>query len=170
VRILGIDPGSRVAGWALVEVDRGRVTALELGAWKVPGGRDRARSLGELASRAEAFLAGRDPEVAAVESLFHHRNARSVLVLAEARGVLLSVLGRLGIPVREYAPAEIKQTICGNGNATKDQVRRVLPRTFPGLARFPLDGVPDDATDALAAALTHAVRARFESRVPGRDG
>ena len=169
MRILGIDPGSRVAGWALVEVERGSVVALELGAWRVPGGRDRARSLAELAERAELFLAGRDPDVAAVESLFQHRNARAALVLAEARGVLLAVLGRRGIPVREYAPAEIKQTICGSGNATKDQVRRVLPRTFPGLSRFPLDGVPDDATDALAAALCHAVRARFEARLPGRS-
>ncbi len=168
MRILGIDPGSRVAGWALVEVVRGEVTALELGTWKVPGGRDRGRALAHLAELAEAFLAGRDPEVAAVESLFQHRNVRSALVLAEARGVLLAVLGRRGIPVREYAPAEIKQTICGTGNAGKDQVRRVLPRTFPGLARFPLEGLADDATDALAAALTHAVRARLETRMAGR--
>ncbi len=167
MRILGIDPGSRVAGWALVEVAEGRIRALELGAWRVAAGRSRARALADLAARAEAFLAGRDPEVAAVESLFQHRNVRSALVLAEARGVLLSVLGRRGIEVREYTPAEIKQTICGSGKATKEQVRRVLPRTFPGLARFPLDGVPDDATDALAAALCHAVRAAFERRVPG---
>jgi len=163
--IVGIDPGSRRTGYALVRFEGRRLTHAQVGVWSAGTGRDKAASLARLAGEAETWLRGTDPDVAAVESTFHHRNARSALVLAEARGALLATLGRLGIEVAPYAPATVKKTICGNGSADKQQVRRALARTVSGIRTLDLDGVPDDATDALAIALCHHVQGRFVAAV-----
>jgi crossover junction endodeoxyribonuclease RuvC len=167
MRVLGLDPGSRVAGYALVTFAAGRVQDLEFGAWNVGAAGDRARSLGSLLTAIEEWLRERRPDVAAVESPFLHRNARSALALAEARGVLLAALGAAGVDVSEYAPAAVKKTICGDGSADKQRVRLLLARSVPGLDRFPVAGAGLDATDALAVAVCHFVHARFDSRVPG---
>jgi crossover junction endodeoxyribonuclease RuvC len=158
--ILGLDPGSRKTGFALVTFDGGAVGELEVGAWQVTPGLPRELALAQLADLAATWLAGRAIEVAAVESLFHHKNSRAALVLAEARGALLAVLGRGAVPVVEYSPATIKQTICGFGGADKEQVRRALSLTVPGLDRFPIESAGLDATDALAVAVTHNVHRR----------
>ena len=162
--ILGLDPGSRRTGFALVGFRGDEVISLEIGAWRTDGA-TRERALAQLVQRAEEWLSRREVAVAAVESLFHHKNARAALVLAEARGALLALLGRLGIEVAEYPPARVKQTICGDGRADKEQVRRALARTVPGLARFAIDRVSLDAADALAIAVTHHVHARGASLV-----
>jgi crossover junction endodeoxyribonuclease RuvC len=167
MKVLGLDPGSRIAGFALVTFSGGRVQELELGAWNVGAAGSRSRSLGALLAAIEGWLGERRPDVAAVESPFLHRNARSALALAEARGVLLAALGAAGIEVAEYAPAAVKKTICGDGNADKERVRALLSRSVPGLERFPVADAGLDATDALAVAVCHCVHARFDARVPG---
>jgi crossover junction endodeoxyribonuclease RuvC len=154
VRILGIDPGSRTTGYALATFRGQTVVGVELGHWGTGRPeRARERALAELRNLAEQWVAERSPDLAAVESLFHHRNTRSVLVLAEARGVLLSVLGKLGVPVVEFPPATIKRTICGSGSAGKERVRDALLRTVPGVVAARLGAARLDATDALAAAV-----------------
>ena len=167
--IAGIDPGSRRTGYALVRFEGQRIVHAEIGCWSVGSTRSGPSSLAELSRLAEAWLTEARPDAAAVETPFHHRNARSALVLAEARGALLAVLGRLGIPVSAYSPATIKKTICGYGNADKEQVRRALMRTVSGIRSIDLDGVPDDATDALAITLCHHVQGRFTA-VTSRGG
>ncbi len=167
MRVLGLDPGSRVAGYALVTFAGGRVQDLELGCWNVGAAGSRARALGALLGALEGWLHERRPDVAAVEAPFLHRNARSALALAEARGVLLAALGAAAIDVAEYSPAAVKKTICGDGNADKERVRTLLARSVPGLERFALEGAGLDATDALAVAVCHFVHARFGSRIPG---
>lgn len=99
--VLGLDPGSRVAGYALVTFAGGRALDLEFGSWDVAAAGSRARSLGTLLAAIEDWLRGRRPDVAAVESPFLHRNARSALALAESRGVLLAALGAAGVEVSE---------------------------------------------------------------------
>ncbi len=158
--ILGLDPGSRRTGFALVRFRGESVSELEVGAWQVDPGLPRERGLAQLADMAGLWISARSVDVAAVESLFQHKNVHSALVLAEARGVLLSVLGRLGVRVAEYTPATVKQTVCGFGRAGKDQVRRALQLTVPGLSRLALEGLGFDATDALALAVTHHVHGR----------
>lgn len=133
----------------------------EAGVWPLGRSRDKAAQLGLLAEKAEAWLTGLGADVAAVESPFQHRNVRSALVLAEARGVILSVLGRLQIPVVAYPPATVKKTVCGFGGAGKEQVRRALGLTVRGVKTLALDTLPDDATDALAVSLCHHVHGRF---------
>lgn len=159
-QVLGIDPGSRRTGYAFASFRGDTVIALECGTWIVPDGLSRAEGLAFLARSAEEWLAAKRPDAAAVESLFQHRNVRSALVLAEARGVLLSVLGRLEIPVFEYPPATVKRTICGSGAADKEQVRRALRLTVRGLAPFFIEAQGLDASDAVALAVTHRAVAR----------
>jgi crossover junction endodeoxyribonuclease RuvC len=159
-QVLGIDPGSRRTGYAFASFRGDEVVALECGTWIVRDGLSRAAGLACLAHAAEAWLASRRPAAAAVESLFQHRNVRSALVLAEARGVLLAVLGGLEIPVFEYPPATVKRTICGSGAADKEQVRRALLMTVRGLRQFPIEANGLDASDAVALAVTHRAVAR----------
>lgn len=163
--IAGIDPGSRRTGFALVRFEGRTIVHAEAGVWSVGASQDKAASLAGLARQAEEWLRTNAPEVAAVETPFHHRNARSALVLAEARGALLSVLGRLEIDVAAYAPATVKKTICGSGGADKQQVRRALNRTVSGLRMLDLESLHDDATDALAIALCHHVQGKFLAAV-----
>lgn len=167
MKVLGLDPGSRVAGYALVTFRGGRVEQLEFGSWDLGDAGGRARALGSLLGAVQGWLSERHPDVAAVESPFLHRNARSALALAEARGVLLAALGAAGIEVSEYSPAAVKKTICGQGTADKERVRALLARSVPGLDRFPITEAGLDATDALAVAVCHFVHARFDSRIPG---
>ncbi|GAB4368372.1 MAG: crossover junction endodeoxyribonuclease RuvC [Acidobacteriota bacterium] len=162
--VLGLDPGSQVTGWALVFHAGTRIVGCRLGTWPLGRSGSRAERLARLAGAAERDIADAQPDVAAIEGTFQHRNARAALSLAEARGVLLAVLGRLGIATAEYPPATVKQTICGNGTAGKDQVRRALLRTTAALSDDQLSGVPDDAVDALAIAVCHLFHARFSQR------
>jgi crossover junction endodeoxyribonuclease RuvC len=165
--VLGLDPGSRVAGYAAVAHRGLRIVRTEIGAWTLGRGGSRAERLGRLVRALEALLERSEPDVAAVEGLFQHRNPRSALALAEARGALLATLGRAEVPVLEYSPAAVKKTVCGNGSATKEMVRRALGRTVPSLGPVKLDGAPPDATDALAIAVCHVTHRGFGERVSG---
>jgi crossover junction endodeoxyribonuclease RuvC len=160
--ILGLDPGSIRSGYAVVGFERDRVISLHLGVWTVPIGQPRAASLAWLRGRLDECLTKHRCDAAAVETPFQHRNARSALVLAEARGALLSGLGAAEVPVFEYPPAMVKKTICGSGAAEKTQLRRVLGRTVPGLSAYRIDDAPLDATDALALAVAHFAHSRVD--------
>ena len=160
-RVLGIDPGSQRTGFALAIFRGDEVVGLELGVWRVPERLGRAEGLGHLSRALDEFLAGRDVDAASVETPFTKLNARSALVLAEARGALLAVLGRRGVPVAEYPPATVTKTICGAGAAEKEQVRRVMLLTVRGLKKFDLSAAGLDATDALALAVTHQAHGRI---------
>ncbi len=166
--VAGIDPGSRRTGFALATFDAGgRIVSVTLGAWAPPQRASRPEALASLRRDALAWLLETSPCAVAVESVFQHRNARSALVLAEARGALLSAVGEAGVPLSEYPPATIKKTVCGVGGARKEEVRLALGRSVPGLTREMLSGAPDDATDALAAAVCHRYHARFERAIRG---
>ncbi len=169
ITVLGLDPGSERTGYALARFEGDRVVELTLGTWHVPGGLSPEDGLAHLVTHCEGFLDAHAVSVAAVESLFHHRNVRSLIVLAQARGALLAALGRRGIAVHAYPPATVKRTVCGSGAAAKEQVRKVMLLTVPGLSRFPVEAEGLDATDALAIAVTHRVHAR-SARVLGLAG
>ena len=148
-RIIGIDPGSRATGWAVVTTEGNRYQLLGSGVIR-PKGDDRAARLADLARRMAKVLEEFSPDQAAVETPFTGRNPRSTIVLAEARGALLSVLGSAGIGVTDYTPAEVKKSIVGHGRAEKLQVAFMVSRLL-GLHQAP----PHDAADAMAVALTH---------------
>jgi crossover junction endodeoxyribonuclease RuvC len=160
VRVLGVDPGSRVTGWGLVECVAGRCRLVASDVIRIGPDADLADGLALLYTRLDVVVRSIEPTSAAVESPFHGANARSALRLAHARGVVLAVLGAAAIPVAEYSPATVKKSVTGDGRAGKDQVRRMVSHLL-GHVRL---GSPRDLSDALAVALCHAaVAPRLEA-------
>jgi crossover junction endodeoxyribonuclease RuvC len=160
-RILGIDPGSRIVGWGLVSEQAGKPELLDCGVIRLTAEGPLASRLVKLYGELDALVQRTQPTVAAVETLFHGRNARSALTLAAARGVILVVLARAGLEIAEYSPASVKQAVTGSGRADKEQVRVMVSR----LLRSTQDLGPHDLSDALAVALCHQTSASFHSAV-----
>lgn len=150
VRILGIDPGSRVCGYGMVRADGSELAYVECGVVTAPEDWPAERRLGAIARHLQEVIAELAPEVLAVEDVFAKVNVRSALALAQARGMALAVAGMVGLPVFSYAPALVKKTVVGTGRADKTQVARMVAGLV-GLRRPPRA----DAADALAVAITH---------------
>jgi crossover junction endodeoxyribonuclease RuvC len=161
VRILGIDPGSRVTGWAAVDADGWDVALHALGALRLREDDALHLRLAQLAAALRAVLDDVRPEVVAIERVFAAKNAHSALVLGHARGVVLLCAAEAGLLVAEHAPAAVKSSVCGYGRAEKQQVQLALA-TQLGLRELPR---PLDASDALAVAVAHAASARLERRL-----
>ena len=157
VRVLGIDPGSRATGWALV-IAEGNRYSLENGGVLRPKGENRPERLADLQPRLVELVAGLTPDCAAVESSFSGLNPKTGLALAESRGVILAVLGCNDLPVSSYSPAEVKKAIVGTGRAEKRQINYMVVR----LLRL-ADQPPEDAADAMAVALTHIHIGRWKN-------
>ena len=149
VRVLGVDPGSRATGWAMV-IAQGNRYHLDTSGVVRPRGDARHRRLADLSHRFAEVVDRLAPDCAAVESSFSGLNPKTGLALAESRGVILAVLGRNQLDVVSYSPAEVKSAIVGNGRAEKQQINYMVVRLL-ALA----DPPPSDAADAMAVALTH---------------
>jgi len=148
-RVLGIDPGSRATGWALV-IAEGNRYRLESSGVVRPRGIERHGRLADLQRRLAAVVDELAPDCAAVESSFSGLNPKTGLALAESRGVILAVLGGLDIEVSSYSPAQVKSAIVGHGQAEKQQVKYMVVRLLN------LSGqLSNDAADAIGVALTH---------------
>ncbi|MFN4263274.1 MAG: crossover junction endodeoxyribonuclease RuvC [Thioalkalivibrionaceae bacterium] len=150
-RILGVDPGSQVAGIAVVERDGARTRACMAEAVRLGRGGEPGPRLAKLYDRLQAVIATYAPGELAVESVFVARNVNSALKLGQARGVVLLAAAQAGLAVFEYAPRAIKLATVGSGRAEKAQVRFMMQQLF-ALNEPP----PADAADALAVALYHA--------------
>lgn len=159
--ILGIDPGSRHTGYGLIEQRKSGWRVRACGRLSVPPASPMAERLLRLSAELAALVEREHPDVAALEKPFHGVNARSGLVLAEARGALLVVLARAGLAIEEYAPAEVKSAVAGHGRADKEQVARMV-RLQLELVDTPLTS---DASDALAVALCAAARLSWNRRM-----
>ncbi len=151
MRILGLDPGTRICGYGVIDV-RGEVLAyVECGILTAPEDRPMEARLGEIARGLREVVQELAPEVAAVEDVFSQMNPRTALALAQGRGMALAVLGLCGMPVASYPPSSVKKSVTGSGRADKEQVARMVQMSI-GLRSLPRV----DATDALAVAITHA--------------
>ena len=162
MRVLGIDPGTRVTGWGLVRSAPAawpgwrRESPRRAAIWS-PGSPWSRRTSKELIQRWR-------PEAIAIERAFVGRSAASALRLGEARGALFAVAGRSGVAVADYAPATVKVAVAGSGSAEKDMVARGVAQLLGGTH------VAGDATDALAVAICHLRHAAFASRLrPATD-
>jgi crossover junction endodeoxyribonuclease RuvC len=166
-RVLGIDPGSRVVGWGVVERRGGGLRHVAHGVLRLDGSAPLELRLVELFARLSETLAHHAPAAVAVEGVFTFKNARSALVLGQARGVALLVAARAEVPVFEYAPAMVKRSIGAGGAGAKEAVARAVTG-FLGLGDKPRA----DATDALAVAVCHLHRAGspFQARRARRAG
>jgi crossover junction endodeoxyribonuclease RuvC len=159
--ILGLDPGSLHTGYGLVERQGSAVRAVEAGRLSSPKSLALPNRLAHLYTALGELLDRCRPDLAALETPFHGMNSRSLIVLAEARGVLLAVLAGRGMEIREYSPAEVKSAVTGNGRADKDQVARMV-RLLLSAKGAKADDWASDATDALALALCCAQRLRLD--------
>ncbi len=160
MRILGIDPGIGICGFGLIEATTGAsAKALDYGVVTTPiRGALPARLLELYNSLTEVFTELK-PEVASVEKLFFSKNITTGIAVAEARGIVLLVAEQQGVPVFEYTPNEIKKTLTGYGSAGKPQMEEMV-RLHLGLSEKPK---PDDAADALAAAIMHSLASRAQT-------
>jgi crossover junction endodeoxyribonuclease RuvC len=158
---LGIDPGTAITGYGVVEGDGDSLTLTTYGAITTPSDKPLAQRLQQIYRELRALVSEWQPETAAVEELFFSKNARTALAVGHARGVALLALIDAGLPIREYKPAEVKQAVAGYGNAPKQQVQGMVKLLLN------LDGIPrpDDAADALAVAICHFHSARWQSLV-----
>jgi len=157
VIIIGFDPGSRYCGYGLLQIEDRKVLAAGCDVIDVTRGKTLALRLKSLYDNIITILEEYHPEIAAVESIFFHRQVRSVFTLGHARGVILLALAMKDIPIVEYSPREIKKSVCGNGNANKQQVRYMINQLYP-LKESPKR---DDAFDALAVATCHYNRMKW---------
>ncbi len=154
--VLGIDPGSRVAGYGVITVNNKKPEYIASGVIRLESASLRER-LVTLHASVQQLLAEFNPQEAAIEKVFVGKSADSALKLGQARGVALLALAQADIPVQEYAPRSIKHTVTGSGAADKTQMIDMVVRTLK------LDNRPSpDAADALAIALCHAYSANFQ--------
>jgi crossover junction endodeoxyribonuclease RuvC len=152
LKVLGIDPGTAVMGYGVVESVPGRhPRLLECGILST-GARDPLpRRLRILHDGVVALIGRHEPEAVAVESAFYGKNVRTAVVLSHARGVILLAAEQAGVEIAEYSPAFIKKTIVGRGAALKPQVGYMVAQ----LLRLKAPPSPYDAADGVAVALTH---------------
>lgn len=161
--ILGVDPGSSATGFGLIASDARISRAVDYGALRPPAGAALATRLLAIHDGLMELLQRHRPDCAAVESLFHAKNARSALALGHVRGVVLLTLAQCQVPAHEYSPMEIKKALVGYGRAEKEQVQYMVARLL-GLRSAPR---PLDAADALAVALCHAAVSAFQRQLEG---
>lgn len=149
--ILGIDPGTTVMGFGVLSVSGGTVRLLEAGAIRFPAANDHTLKLRAIFQRTTEIIERHHPDELAIEAQFFGKNVQSMLKLGRAQGVAIAAALQRELSVVEYAPKRIKQSITGNGNATKEQVAAML-LSILGLKELPSS---TDATDAVAVAVCH---------------
>ena len=152
MRILGIDPGIAIVGFGLIESDRSGVRMLQYGAVTTEAGLPLATRLVQIENDMTALIAQLKPDEISIEELFFSKNITTGIAVAHGRGVILCTAERLGVPIYEYTPMQVKQAVVGYGLAEKKQVMDMTKR----LLKLKAVPKPDDAADALAIAICHA--------------
>lgn len=160
MRILGIDPGTGILGFGIIEVHAAKHQLVDAGVIRTPVKEDDAVRLETIYDELTDIIASTKPQIMSVEKLFFAKNVTTAMTVAQARGVVLLCGRQAGLELYEYTPMQIKQSVTGYGKADKKQMQEMV-RVLLGLAVAPQ---PDDCADALAAALTHASTMRFTGR------
>lgn len=156
MRILGIDPGTGILGFGVIDVIGGKMTMVDAGVIRTPAHTPHDERLEEIFDSLQEIIAATQPDMCSVEKLFFSRNITTAMTVSEARGVALLAARKAALPIAEYNPMQIKQSLTGYGKADKKQVQEMV-RLQLGLKEVPK---PDDCADALAAAITHALMSR----------
>lgn len=149
MRIIGIDPGTAITGFSIIESIKGEITLLDYGCIRTPAGLGDSARLQQIAEDMEELIKEWKPQHASVEKLFFNKNVKTAMTVSQARGVILQKLVENNIQETEFTPMQIKSAVCGNGRADKKMVQKMV-QLILGLKEIPK---PDDAADAIAAAL-----------------
>jgi crossover junction endodeoxyribonuclease RuvC len=160
MRVLGVDPGTLCTGWGLVERSGNRIRGVAAGIVKPKKSETLPLRLRTIHQRLAEVIGEHDPGAVAVEDLFHAKYARSALKLGHARGVILLAAAQAEIEVFAYPPALVKRTVAGRGAADKAQIAQLVG-VMLGWKELPAE----DATDALAVAITHAQASMVTGRL-----
>lgn len=152
MRILGIDPGYALVGYGLIDYDGYNSSIVDYGVVSTPKEETLPNRLFVIYKTLKKIIEVYKPDVVSIEELFYFKNQKTIIPVAEARGVIVLTCKECGIDVYEYTPLQIKQALTGVGRAEKQQVQFMV-KTLLGLDKIPK---PDDAADAVAAALCHA--------------
>lgn len=156
MRILGIDPGTGILGFGVIDVDGPKLQMVDAGVIRTPVKQDDAVRLQTIYEELTDIIMTNKPTWMAVEKLFFLRNVTTAMTVAQARGVVLLCGQQNGIRLAEYTPLQIKQAVTGYGRAEKKQIQEMV-RVILKLDTVPQ---PDDCADALAAAITHSMTAQ----------
>jgi crossover junction endodeoxyribonuclease RuvC len=150
MRILGIDPGLQVCGYACVESDSPQVKLIEAGVFRTTGGKAIETRLKQIAEDIDSVLDKFKPDVVAVEQLYsHYAHPRTAILMGHARGVILQRCAQADVEVKSYSATRIKKSVTGNGHASKEQMQKTI-QTILSLRELPK---PPDVADAIAAAM-----------------
>lgn len=148
---MGIDPGTLVMGYGLISVSNNQISLLEMGVLKLSSKEDHSERLHLIFKKTASLISLYQPYAVAIEAPFFGKNVQSMLKLGRAQGVAIAAAMAAGLSATEYAPRKIKQSVTGRGNATKEQVWKMLQCTL----KFEEESPYMDATDAVAVALCH---------------
>lgn len=157
MKIIGIDPGTGILGFGIIEVIGTKIKLVEAGVIRTPARTPHDERLEEIFDGLTEIIATTKPDAISIEKLFFTRNVTTAMSVAEARGVAILVARKAKLPIAEYTPPQIKQSLTGYGKADKKQVQEMV-RIQLGLKEVPK---PDDCADALAAAITHVHMSRI---------
>ncbi|MBF1161538.1 MAG: crossover junction endodeoxyribonuclease RuvC [[Eubacterium] sulci] len=151
MRIIGIDPGYAIMGWGILDLKGNKFSVVDYGSITTDAGVEAAKRLQHIYAELGAIIAKYQPEEAAIEELFFNNNAKTVILVGEARGIAVLACANAGLDISEYTPLQIKQALVGYGRADKKQVQAMV-KAILNLKEVPK---PDDTADAVAAAICH---------------
>jgi crossover junction endodeoxyribonuclease RuvC len=166
MKILGIDPGTVVMGYGVIESDGDAITLVDFGAIKAPEKAEIGERLSLLFNQLTKVIKKHRPDTVAVEAPFFSKNVHSAIAIGQAQAIAILAASNCRLPVHEYPPAKVKQAVAGYGTADKEQVQEMV-RLQLGLQKAPH---PTDASDALAVAICHVQETRLENIVTGKRG
>lgn len=152
MKILGIDPGMAIVGYGMIGVENDQIELLTSGSIQTDKKLDDSKRLLEIYNDLSQIVEKYKPDCASVEQLFFFKNQKTIIPVAEARGVILTVLEKYGIPIYSYTPMEVKQVLTGYGRAEKKEVEQMVCLTLNS------ENLPklDDTVDAIAIAICHS--------------
>lgn len=150
-RILGVDPGTTIMGYAIIEIHQKKMIVIEMGVLHLKKIQSHQQKLKRIFERIQSIIDVHQPKEMAIEAPFFGKNVQAMLKLGRAQGVSMAAAITKGVPITEYSPRKIKQSVTGNGNAAKEQVAAMLSNILD----FKLGDYYLDATDALATAVCH---------------
>lgn len=157
--ILGIDPGIAILGYGIISYEGNRFEAIHYGAIKTPSNMETAQRLKTIYDELDALIKNYQPEAVVIEELFFNTNAKTALLVGQARGVAVLAAANNNKEIFEYTPLQVKQGVVGYGRAEKIQVQQMI-KILLNLQKIPK---PDDVADALAVAVCHAHSGNFKN-------